>query len=409
MKLKLIGLAALAMLSAAAFSAPPAPVCPIMGNAIPQNAPRVQWGGLDVAFCCAGCDTEFLGNPRKYLAAAAEKGTVVAISFFNPVSGKRAFVENNPHVVDYSGVRYPLASAEEVAEFRATPELFTRIPARESLTCPVMQQTVPQIRSSSGYADYQGVRYYFCCLGCDVKFAEDPAKYAATVTKAVRAVGGGQVAMTGQHTMMPTCAGCAGEARMLTDGKLDRRWTLGYRFIGSGDISWRHRFTLDYAVNPRLSVGIERAGAGNGVHAGHTPEFGDDPWGYLRLSTGDAPILPRFTWFVTPETAATPSVVFGTASDRLSTPRGQAFFTTFGKAIPDSIFFPFVSIKVNSEDGKTVFPFGVNTRLAPEWVLQTVNDGDYTHWLLTRMGRRESVSLLWARSRYWGFSMSVGF
>ena len=31
---------------------------------------------------------------------------------------------------------------------------------------------------TSGYADYNGTRYYFCCAGCDTEFAKDPAKFA---------------------------------------------------------------------------------------------------------------------------------------------------------------------------------------------------------------------------------------
>ena len=40
-------------------------------------------------------------------------------------------------------------------------------------TCPVLGGNV----NKHVYADYQGKRIYFCCLGCDKEFNKDPEKY----------------------------------------------------------------------------------------------------------------------------------------------------------------------------------------------------------------------------------------
>jgi YHS domain-containing protein len=46
------------------------------------------------------------------------------------------------------------------------------------LACPVMGDVVASAAESSGYADYEGVRYYFCCVSCAERFAQNPAAFA---------------------------------------------------------------------------------------------------------------------------------------------------------------------------------------------------------------------------------------
>lgn len=50
--------------------------------------------------------------------------------------------------------------------------------ANGKLACPVMGDVVVSAAESSGYADYEGVRYYFCCSSCAEKFAQNPAAFA---------------------------------------------------------------------------------------------------------------------------------------------------------------------------------------------------------------------------------------
>ncbi|MCB0824974.1 MAG: YHS domain-containing protein [Armatimonadetes bacterium] len=268
-----------------------------------------------------------------------------------------------------------------------------------------MKEKIESHANAAGYADFEGTRYYFCCAGCDATFAENPAKYAANVKGSIKSVTPGEAKVN--RTMAPTCAGCAGEAKLLGPDGLPATWTFTYRYVNIDDPKAQHRFSLDYAVNPRLYVGIERSGSDNAVMP--VPRFQDDPFDYLRKSDGDALILPRFSWFITPEGDNHPSLLVGMASDRLSTPRGQAFFLTASKHIKDTPITPFVSVKTNTWGGRTVFPFGVNVTLPNDMIFQGINDGDYSHFLLTKMANQQAYSLLLARGKHLGFVVSWGF
>ncbi|QYK54449.1 MAG: hypothetical protein KF824_06005 [Fimbriimonadaceae bacterium] len=395
-----------ALLSACANAQLPDPVCPVLGKPITSESLSVEYAGLKVSFCCAGCDQEFLASPTKFLKQAEAEHKVVALSLFDPVSKLRITPEQTKAVVDVAGIRYSFASQESADEFAEFPGLYTTAPTRESLRCPVMMNDIPTYSAAAGYEDFQGVRYYFCCSGCDKSFSESPEKYAAQVKDQVRDVSS-RKSSAPTHTMAPTCAGCAGEARLLSNGEFPAKFMLNYRFIAINDPKSRHRFSLDYAVSPRLTIGLERSGTDDNPNP--TGEFSDNPTDWLRFSDGDALILPRFSWFATPEGKDHPSVMVGMASDRLSTPTGQAFFATFSKSIPGSQFTPFVSVKTNTTDGRTVFPYGVNFALKNDMVLQAINDGDYTHLLFTKMTNRAAYSLILARTRYVGFSVTVGF
>lgn len=381
-------------------------VCPVMGGEIHKDAGSTIYKGILVRYCCGGCQKDFEAKPESFFQQADEKKVVIGVSLFDPVSRKRVAEDAAKATADYAGVRWLFESDKNKAEFLDSPELYAASPSKHSLTCPVMGSKMDSPAQAVGYSDHAGVRWYFCCAGCDVSFAANPEEWASKHKNAVTPIDGKAVQAGGTKAMMPTCAGCAGEARLLTNGKIGG-WTFNYRYIAIDEVAARHRFSLDYAVTSNFSVGIERSGSD--TQTDMVPRFEDDPWGYLRKSDGDSPILPRFTWFVTPETASTPSVVFGTAADRLSTPRGQAFFLTFAKSFKGSPLTPFVSIKTNTYDGRTVYPFGVNWNFAPTWTLQAINDGDYTHFLATKMFDRAAVSLILARSRYIGFSVAVGF
>jgi hypothetical protein len=139
---------------------------------------------------------------------------------------------------------------------------------------------------------------------------------------------------------------------------------------------------LDYRLRPNLTIGLE-----------HTPSRDE--------------ILPRATWFALGETESRPNVVFGVASDRLSTPEGQAYFVTFSKTIDR--WSPFVSLKYSSDDGMVAFPFGLNIRASDRLTAQLQNDGNYTHALLTYSFDWANVSLMLARMKHPGVAISFGF
>lgn len=49
-------------------------VCPVMGNPVDLEGPKVEFEGKLYAFCCAGCETKFESNPEKYLKNLSEDG-----------------------------------------------------------------------------------------------------------------------------------------------------------------------------------------------------------------------------------------------------------------------------------------------------------------------------------------------
>ena len=65
--------------------------------------------------------------------------------------------------------------AEHIVAATVLPEFKD---ANGRLACPVMGDVVESAAESSGYADYEGVRYYFCCSSCAEKFAQNPAAFA---------------------------------------------------------------------------------------------------------------------------------------------------------------------------------------------------------------------------------------
>ena len=65
--------------------------------------------------------------------------------------------------------------AEHIVAATALPEFKD---ANGRLACPVMGDVVVSAAESSGYADYEGVRYYFCCISCAERFAQSPATFA---------------------------------------------------------------------------------------------------------------------------------------------------------------------------------------------------------------------------------------
>lgn len=171
---------------------------------------------------------------------------------------------------------------------------------------------------------------------------------------------------------------------MLREGVIGTEWSISIRGIDSRDPETHWRTTLDYRITPKLAGGIE--------FNPHTRE-----------------VQPRATWFVTPQTANLPSVVIGASADRLSTPEGHAVFLTLAKSFADSPITPFLSAKYSTSSRQFAYPFGANARLGKDITLQSLYDGNYTHLLLTKSFGMSSASLIFARTRHWGFQFSIGF
>ena len=153
-------------------------VCPIMGSPVKADAAKLEYAGMAFGFCCGGCDTTFEKDPKAALKKA-EKGTSAIGAFlFDPISHNRIKSDKAKGMVDYQGVRYYFESEANMAEFKKDMKKATTAPKKESLTCPVMGEKIESYSKASGYMDYEGVRYYFCCAGCEPAMKKDPAKYA---------------------------------------------------------------------------------------------------------------------------------------------------------------------------------------------------------------------------------------
>ena len=151
--------------------------CPVMGSAVAQNSPTVEYKGARYNFCCGGCDTSFAKAPEEFLKTQRKAGNTVGVFLFDPVS--RVRLDSNKAVAnaDFEGIRYPFQSEASKKAFLASPAKFVAVPAKEALYCPVGKEALPSYAKASDYVDHDGVRWYMCCDGCGGPFAKEPNKY----------------------------------------------------------------------------------------------------------------------------------------------------------------------------------------------------------------------------------------
>ncbi len=161
--------------------------CPAMGGPVAKGQPVTDFEGVRFTYCCPACDTAFAKDPNGNIAKMAKAGKTVGVSLFDPVSMKRLDAEKaKGGFSDFRGIRYYFATEDEKTAFDKEPKKYGMIPKKEALYCPVMGNPVKSYAKASGYADYEGVRYYFCCAGCDTKFAAEPAKFAESAKDHVK-------------------------------------------------------------------------------------------------------------------------------------------------------------------------------------------------------------------------------
>lgn len=99
----------------------------------------------------------------------------------------------------------------------------------------------------------------------------------------------------------------------------------------------------------------------------------------------------------------------GWTSDRLSTPTGQAAFATFAYK-PEQVPLTFIgSLKWSTAEERLAFPFGVNWTMGRGLVLQTIYDGNYTHFILGTTLRDQHIGIVLARSKSLGISYGINF
>jgi YHS domain-containing protein len=155
-------------------------------HAATTTSPKYDYAGVRYGFCCADCVPKFQKDPAPFVASAAKAGTVIGLSLFDPVSGKRiALKAAKGGSSNFMGTRFLFESAENKSAFDANPKGFGLIPEKVALYCPVMGHAVKSYAEAGAMADHGGVRYFLCCPNCLGSFKENPGKYTSGAAKAV--------------------------------------------------------------------------------------------------------------------------------------------------------------------------------------------------------------------------------
>lgn len=151
--------------------------CPVMGGAVAPNTTFVEYQGAKFGFCCPGCEGNFAKAPDKFIETQRKAGNTVGAFLFDPVTRKRIDPSKAISSKDANGIRFYFASAESAAAFDRSPSMFSAIPKKEALYCPVGKEALSTYAKASDYVDYDGVRWYMCCEGCGDPFEKNPRQY----------------------------------------------------------------------------------------------------------------------------------------------------------------------------------------------------------------------------------------
>ncbi len=112
-------------------------------------------------------------------------------------------------------------------------------------------------------------------------------------------------------------------------------------------------------------------------------------------------------WRALGETETRPAVVFGTSSDRIGTPSGQAYFVTVSKGF--GRIAPYVGASYSGYESRVIYPFGVNVGVLPNLSAMLMNDGVHTHLSATYAHRNASLTLLLVERKNVGVSLGLTF
>lgn len=142
-----------------------------------------------------------------------------------------------------------------------------------------------------------------------------------------------------------------------------------------GDIVDRakFRFTLTYAITPRLSAGVE-------------------------LNPIDEDIGPILNWRVWDETQRRPALIVGTSSDRIGSTRGRAVYATLSKDLEgwtDLPIAPYVGITYGDFEEEWREIAGLYVRWSDDWSSTTLWDGVNLHQTVDhQLDTRNSIGAL---------------
>jgi len=117
-------------------------------------------------------------------------------------------------------------------------------------------------------------------------------------------------------------------------------------------------------------------------------------------------------WRAVRETARRPAIVFGTSSDRIGTPSGQAYFVTASKSLHHLTglpIAPYAGVSYSGYEDRLLYPFGVNVALPRGLSVMVMNDGVHTHFSASYARQNVSVTLLMVERRSPGLTLGFTF
>lgn len=158
-------------------------VCTVQGEHDADLELYRDYAGARFYFCCNECVVKYDKEPAKWVKTSRErKGVTTAEFLFDPVSGAKVRKERARGTSDFQGIRFFFTSAANKQAFDKEPARFGKLPEKESLTCPVMNEPVRSYAQADSFVDFEGVRYWMCCASCFDPMRRDPQRFASKVT-----------------------------------------------------------------------------------------------------------------------------------------------------------------------------------------------------------------------------------
>ncbi len=125
----------------------------------------------------------------------------------------------------------------------------------------------------------------------------------------------------------------------------------------------RGRMTLTYALRSDMSLGLE----------------------FNALAEEGQQLGPLFNWRAVDETKHRPALILGTSSDRIGTPRGQAYFATLSKDVSQLTglpIAPYVGAAFGTFEHKWRVIAGLRIGWSDEFASTHLFDGENLHHVL---------------------------
>ena len=165
------------------------------------------------------------------------------------------------------------------------------------------------------------------------------------------------------------------------------KWTLGVRLLTHQIPRAAVRATLTYQVHPRLQLGIE-----------YNPRAHE--------------VAPLMNLVIVPERERRPALMIGTSTDRIGTPKGQAFFATVSKNLKQLTglpIAPYAGAAFGTYEHRLRPIAGLTIFLGKGFSLITTFNGVQVHPLLNFTRGRHALSLVMVKGRQPGMSYSIRF